>query len=116
MRMLYEVNRLLLTQGQRFHIEQMIKAFEACYKMGKRPYHENMFLCYRLERLRKSGVISDQQQNHCRQLVMRALDGCATLNLWWVVRNPNNHTSEMPNHYRQLWLKQIIKDLRWLLA
>ncbi len=116
MRTVYEVNRLLLTQGQRFHIEQMIKAFEACYEMGKRPGDDRIFICYRLERLRKSGVISDQQQNHCRQLVMRALDSCPTLNVWWAVRNPNKHSYEMPRHYRQLWLKQIIKDLRWLLA
>lgn len=113
--MLYEVNRLLLTQGQRFHIEQMLKAFMDCYELGKRPYRENMFLCYRLERLYKDGTISAQQQNHCRQLVMRALDGCPTLSVWWAARNPGKHCNEMPGHYRQLWLKQIIKDLRWLL-
>lgn len=115
MRTVYEVNRLLLTPGECFRVEQMITAFMACYEMGKRSGYKNMYLCYRLERLRKDGVISAQQQNHCRQLVTRALDGCPTLNIWWVVRNPNKHSYEMPRHYRQLWLKQIIKDLRWLL-
>jgi hypothetical protein len=95
----------------------MIRAFEACHDMGERdPMATNRYICFRLEDLRKRGSITRLVEEHCRRTIMIALGGRGTLNLWWAERNPGKHRNEMPRHYRQLWLKQIIKDLRWLLA
>lgn len=93
MRMLYEVNRLLLTQGQRFHIEQMIKAFEACYKMGKRPGDDRIFICHRLERLRQYANCGFIDNEHDKRYFIAACDEASRLATTldgWIERSANN--------------------------
>lgn len=117
MKMIRDVNRAMLSPNQRSTIKDMIKAFELCHKIGER--NPKQYICYRLEGLHDKGRIKPDVMRNCQSLVMRAIDA-STLNAWWYRELSSEQRlkmfpGDMPRHYRQLWLKQIIKDLRWLL-
>lgn len=130
MKMIREVNRALLNPYQLGEIKQMIHAFELCYAAGQKSRAAgNRFICHRLNALCDGRRITPEARGRCTQLVMTALGGQlaktvlggpATLNVWWWRQLPEAERGrcwpdDMPKHYRQLWLKQIIKDLCWLL-
>lgn len=111
-----DVNRALLTPADRRHIRDMLRTFKACHEMGERdPMAVNLYICFRLEDLRKRGSITRSVEERCRRTIMAALEGWATLGHWWAERNPGKSSYEMPKTYRQLWLTQIIRDYKELL-
>jgi hypothetical protein len=106
----------MLTPAMREQIREMHAAFRACYYVGEYdPYKADQYICFRLDDLTLRGSISRKTARRCKNTIMAALDGYATLNSWWAKRTPDKRAIDMPNTYRQLWLAQIIRDYKELL-